>query len=300
MSKQFLAVFCTALLLCGAAGQLGAAPARHSLAGRMQILPMRFYGTRPAVEVRVNGQGPFLFLIDTGAAGAARADTSLVRRLGLAAAGGALASDAGGPAAAIDRVMLQRIELGSMAFNNIEAYARDYNGSTFLPRIDGILGFDFFRDDLLTLDFAHRQVRIGAGSLPPADGQTILDYTLVEGNPAITIRIGERPYQVLLDTGNIRALDLPSEWLRSMPLASFARAVGTGASVSGTTGLREVRLAEALSIGRYRFAQPLVTFADENPAGNLGSSLLRNFTITIDQRHRRVRLIAHPGRLASQ
>jgi hypothetical protein len=38
---------------------------------------MLFYGTRPAVEVTVNGKDRFLFLIDTGAQGMARADVSL-------------------------------------------------------------------------------------------------------------------------------------------------------------------------------------------------------------------------------
>src|SRR5437868_72895 len=110
------------------------------------------------------------------------------------------------------------------------------------------------------------------------------------------VHIGARPLRVLLDTGDIRALDLPSEWLRSMPLASFPRLAGTSASVSGNVGLREVALAEPLTIGQYRFARPLVTFADEYREANLGSAILRAFTVTVDQRNRRVRLIAVPGR----
>jgi hypothetical protein len=35
----------------------------------------------------VNGKGPFLFLIDTGGQGQARADVSLVQRLGLSTVG---------------------------------------------------------------------------------------------------------------------------------------------------------------------------------------------------------------------
>jgi hypothetical protein len=258
---------------------------------------MRFDGTRPAVEVRVNGSGPFLFLIDTGAAGPpARADSELVRRLGVRPAGQAESADAGGAAAHIERVVLDRVELGSLAADHVEALARDYNGSTYLPHIDGILGLNFFSDVLLTLDFAHSQVRIARGALPPADGRTILDYVLVEGNPAITIRIGNRRVPVLLDTGDIRALDLPSEWLRAMPLASFPRLAGNSGSISGTVGLREVALAEPLTIGQYRFERPVVTFADEFREANLGAAVLRAFTVTIDQRTRRVRLVAVPGR----
>lgn len=70
-------------------------------------LPMRFYGLRPAVEVRVNGQGPFLFLIDTGAAGVARPDVGLVTRLRL--------TRGGRISAAIDTVDLATLEVGPIA-----------------------------------------------------------------------------------------------------------------------------------------------------------------------------------------
>src|SRR5215217_9547950 len=46
-------------------------------------VPMLFRGPMPAVEVTVNGQGPFLFAIDTGGGGQARVDSSLVEKLKL-------------------------------------------------------------------------------------------------------------------------------------------------------------------------------------------------------------------------
>src|SRR4051812_40179255 len=172
MSRQF--ILANSLLWLSAAAW--SAPAsRAGASPPAQLLPMLYYGTRPAVEVRVDGQGPFLFLIDTGAGGAparadaglvrplrlrpsraaetshsggggapARADAGLVRRLGLRPSGATETSDAGGAAASIDRVTLDRVELGTFRADRVEAYARDYNGSNYLPRIDGILGFAFF------------------------------------------------------------------------------------------------------------------------------------------------------------
>jgi hypothetical protein len=261
------------------------------------ILPMRYYGNRPAVEVRVNGRGPFLFLIDTGAAGPpARADIALVRQLGLRLQGRAATSDAGGAVVPIDRVVLDRIDIGPLSAIGVEAYSRDYNTADYLVRIDGILGLNLFRDVLLTLDYGRSEVRLERGELPQADGRTILNYELVEGNPAITVRIGSRSFPVLLDSGNIRALDLPADWLRTMNLASFPRIAGSSTSVSGTVGLREVVLAEPLVIGHYRFDNPRVTFAAEFQEANLGSTILRAFSVTIDQKNRRVRLLPVQGR----
>src|SRR3954453_3570993 len=68
--------------------------------GRARAPMVKWDGIRPAVRVIVNGQGPFLFLIDTGAGGLARADTSLVGRLSLPRAGSAPRNDGSAAAAA--------------------------------------------------------------------------------------------------------------------------------------------------------------------------------------------------------
>jgi hypothetical protein len=102
--------------------------------------------------------------------------------------------------------------------------------------------------------------------------------------------LGGQAKTMLVDTGDIRAVDIPSSWLQAMPLASFPRVAGTSSSVSGTTPIREVALALPLVIGAYRIERPLVTFSDEFEVGNLGSTALRDFIITFDQTHRRIQL----------
>jgi hypothetical protein len=255
-------------------------------------VPMHFYGTRPAVEVRVNREGPFLFLIDTGAAGEpARADSSMVKRLSIRIGGSAEASDASGAEASVDRVVLESVGLGGLTVHNVAALSRDYGGPSYLPRIDGILGIEFFRDKLLTLDFPHRRVIIADGALPKPDGESVLSYELIDGNPYIDAELGGRRIKAIVDTGDIRAVDVPSTWLQTMHLSSFPRVVGTGSGVSGSIGLREVELADPLKIGRYSFTHPLVTFADEYREANIGSTIWQHFAITIDQKNRRIRLI---------
>lgn len=266
------------------------------LAEQRPALPMRFYGTRPAVDTLVNGQGPFLFLIDTGAASPpARADAALVQKLGLRPYGRAESSDAGGAVVGIDRVRLDRIEVGTLRPTEVDALSRDYGGATYLPRIDGILGLEFFKDVLLVLDYPHGRVAFGGGALPAADGRTVLDYELIEGNPAIRITIGGIERNAILDTGNVRALDVPSSWVKAMRLASAPRAAGSSVSVSGQTPLREVALHAPLIVGMHRIERPVVTFSDDFAEANLGSSFLQDFVVTIDQRNRRVRL-ARPSR----
>jgi hypothetical protein len=75
-----------------------------------------------------------------------------------------------------------------------------------------------------------------------------------------------------------------------MPLASFPRLAGNSSSVSGTTPIREVALALPLLIGKHRIERPSVTFADDFEGANLGSTLLRDFVVTFDQKNRRLKI----------
>src|SRR5215216_6207253 len=83
-------------------------------------VPMLFRGTMPAVEVMINGQGPFLFAIDTAGQGMARVDSSLVERLKLPLAGQIQASDGSGRnARSLNMFMLDSIAIGGVQFKGV-------------------------------------------------------------------------------------------------------------------------------------------------------------------------------------
>ncbi len=255
-------------------------------------VPMSFYGNRPVIEVMVNGKGPFLFLIDTGAAGMARADASLVERLGLSIVGQESSSDAGNKTQAVlNEVKFDTLSIKDLQFRDVTAYSRNYNTATYLSRIDGILGFDIFADYLLTLDYPNRKVRIERGALPKPNGKQILNFQMIEGNPAIDIFIGGIKTTALVDSGNIRGVDLSSAFLKKIPLVSFPRIIGKGSSVSGEYDVKEVQLQETLSIGTFAFPEPSVTFSDVFEEINIGSTLLREFAVTFDRKNLRVRFV---------
>src|SRR6185369_3257041 len=60
------------------------------------IAPMQMRGMMPVVEVKLNGQGPFAFMIDTGAGMQADIDVSVAQRLNLRANGRVLNGDPSG------------------------------------------------------------------------------------------------------------------------------------------------------------------------------------------------------------
>jgi hypothetical protein len=255
------------------------------------ILTMHFSGTRPAVEVKVNGQGPFFFLIDTGAAGQARIDSSLAEKLGLKPVGNVASSDAGAAAQqSLKEFRLDSLTVGDITFENVTAYSRTYNTSSYLPHLDGILGFALFEKLLLTLDYPAARVRISPGELPAPDGRTILPLKDCDGNPCAAIRIGTETVDALLDSGNSRAIDLSGSMMSRLRLITFPRTIGTGGSVSGEFSVREVQIADAIRIGNLTLRDPVVTFADPFQEVNIGSTFLRRYVITFDQQHHRVRI----------
>jgi hypothetical protein len=249
-------------------------------------------GVRPAVHVIVNGLGPYLFLVDTGAGGEARADTRLVERLGLRPSGTYPADDGSAAAAAAHATMpkyvLGSIRLGTLTRRQVETPGRSYNGNPRRTPIDGILGYRFFAGCLLTLDYRRREVRVGPGALRPGPG--VIAYARDDGGPQVPIGIGSQTTLANLDTGDREAFTLPWPMAARLPLAAPPRVVGTGQSANNAFEIREAPLAGSIRIGTAAWTRPSVQFADVFDNLNVGSAALQDAVVTFDQNRRLVRL----------
>lgn len=255
-------------------------------------VPMLFRGPMPAVEVMVNGQGPFLFAIDTGGAGQARVDTSLVEKLKLKTVGQVQASDGSGNSVrSLDLVELDTLAFGGVEFKKVRAASRNYNASPNLPRVDGILGFGLFEDYLLTLDFPSKRVRLERGELPRADGAEVLSFESPRGIPVVELGVGSHRIKADVDTGNtVGGLVLPTALVEKLTPASAPVTVGRARTVTSDIEIREVRLKDSIRLGRFEFAEPMVVYPALGDGANLGSRLLREFSLTFDQKSKSVRL----------
>ncbi|HMB82290.1 MAG TPA: retropepsin-like aspartic protease [Vicinamibacterales bacterium] len=255
-------------------------------------LPMRFRGPEPAVEVMVNGQGPFLFAIDTGATDDARVDASLVERLGLRVSGTDHVGD--GSAAKklrVGTVRLDSLTVGTLTFHHVKASTRDFN-TLGLPRIDGLLTFDLFRDLLLTLDYPGQRVRLEQGELPAADGKGILQLRRVHGHPAVDLTIGSERVRAELDSGNVGdGFLFPGPVVARLSLATEPVDAGTGRTVTSVFSLKSAQLRENIRFGAFEFTQPRIVFPAPFPFADIGSRILNQFAVTFDQKHDRVRFV---------
>lgn len=253
---------------------------------------MLFRGPMPAVEVLVNGKGPFLFAIDTGAQGEARVDSSLVETLGLKQTGTAQASDGSGRnARELATVDLASIEIGGFVAHDVTAITRNYNGAPNVPKIDGILGFNLFADGLLTLDFPAKRVRFQKGALPEPDGASVLSFDAERGIPVVDLTVGRQKVRAHIDTGNMGGFMLPEAVVEKMTLDSEPRVLGRARTVVGEFEIKEARLKESIKIGRYDYPNPSVVFPAVSDEANIGSRVLADYAVTFDQANRRVRFV---------
>ena len=127
-------------------------------------VPMRMVNRRPLVDVRINGGGPYTFLIDTGGSGLARADTSLVEKLKLEVVGEARgAAGTGGQAVSCRSFAIRRWRWRCQLQGRRCALARLQRGARTAYRRD--LGIGLFSTCLVTRDFARSVLRIEGGTL---------------------------------------------------------------------------------------------------------------------------------------
>ncbi len=255
------------------------------------VVPLSPLGTQPGVPVLVNGHGPYLFLVDTGASGVARIDASVVKELKLPVVGTDTASGAtGGAPVAIQRVAVTSLRVGKREYRDLQPLSRNYNTpGEYLPDIGGILALNLFKDELVTIDFPRRQLRIERCQLPPADGSTVLPYEERGGLVYVPVTLGNERLMALLDSGTDRAIDLPTSIIRKLRLANFPHPIGQAEGVTGKVGIAEANVDGDLRIGTQLVHRPAVTFSETFETPIIGSVLLHDFAVTIDQRNRRIR-----------
>lgn len=260
---------------------------------RARELPLRFVGTMPAVEVTVDGKGPYLFGIDTGAQGQARVDSAVAEKLGIAAVGERSASDGSnrGPQR-MQMVRLESIEIGGLRFADIMAGSRNYKSAPRSAELDGIIGLQLFAGYLVTFDWPAKKLRLERGVLGAADGREILDYKNAEGVATIPISVAETKIDARIDSGNgIGAFVLPAAVAEKLTAVSEPAVVGKACSLSSDTEIKQVRIKEPIRIGRHEFAEPTITTPALGDVANIGAKALADFAITFDQANSRVRFV---------
>lgn len=262
----------------------------NAQASSVAVAPMHFRGSMPVVEVKLNGEGPFAFAIDTGAGMQADIDPSVAERLKLQTIGKIRTGD---PTQQNDRDLdatrIASVEFGGAEFRNVIAIVRSQRITNDYPDIDGILGFALFTDCLLTLDYPAMQVRLAKGSLPLANGSDILKFEIENKIPVIELAVGRLRMRAHIDSGNfVAGFLLPEEIAEQLSLVSPPVVAGRARSISNVIEIKQAQLKGTIHIGRFDFPHATISFPALSDA-NIGFKVLKEFALTFDQKNKRIK-----------
>jgi predicted aspartyl protease len=257
----------------------------------------RKVSTRMTVEVRVNGRGPYHFLVDSGA------DTSVV---GLRIARD-LQLPIGTPvnlhgmtsSSRVDRVLVDALSFGQSVIPNLEVPAlreQDLGGQ-------GMIGIDALVEQRLMMDFEKRTIKVEDARLPAQwlDGEIVVTARRRRGQLILTqVRAAGLKVEAVIDTGSeisIGNLALRNRLIRGNR-KNFITIPVTG--VTGVTIDLQLAVVGELRLGSVTLRDVPIAFADvppfamfglsKEPALLLGTDLLETFRrVSLDFRARKVR-----------
>ena len=262
-----------------------------------QDIKAREVDTRLNVDVRVNGRGPYRFVVDSGA------DTSVV--------GQRIARDLDLPLGTpvilngvtarnvVDSVKIAELTIGSSRVPNLELPAlRESDVGS-----DGLIGIDALNKQRLMMDFERHQVRVEDASIPyhPHPGDIVVTAKRMQGQLILThVRAGNVDLDAVIDTGS--EVTIGNSALRQKLIGrhtvKFWEAQVTG--VTGVTVPIQMTYIDRLQLGPVTLQYVPIAFADvppfemfglsDQPALLLGTDLLEKFRrVSLDFRARKVR-----------
>ena len=257
----------------------------------------RKVSTRMTVAVRIEGRGPYRFVVDSGA------DSSA---LGARAARG-LNLEAGDPvmlhamtaSVPVDRVIVSELGLGQTVIRNLQLpVLKDEDLGA-----EGLIGIDALVEQRLMMDFDKRVITVEDARRPAPrwDGDIIVTARRRRGQLILTeASVDGRPVDAVIDTGS--EVTIGNIALRDRLSRRLGKKLET-VEVIGVTGAAmkiEMARVSELKVGPIVFRDVPIAFADvppfalfgldKEPAMMLGTDLMEKFRrLSLDFRARKVR-----------
>lgn len=267
-----------------------------SLAIAGQDVKARKVETRLTVDVRVNGSGPYPFIVDSGADSSAiglRIAHDLQLPLGTPVIlNGTTSRDL------VDRVKVNELAFGSSTVRNLQLPALrevDVGG-------DGLIGIDALTDQRLMMDFDKRIIKVEDARKPEqfSPDDIVITARRQRGQLILTeVHASGLRLDAIIDTGTeitIGNLALRDKLIRNRVPIATVDAIG----VTGETTKMELARIDELQLGPVLLRDVPIAFADvppfklfgisTQPSLLLGTDILENFRrVSLDFRARKIR-----------
>jgi len=255
--------------------------------------PITFDGHLAMVNgVMVDGKGPYSFILDTGASGSARVSERLAKDLNLSVVDHVQGRGLGPDTLSLP-VVQASISVGGLHFDDVRAAVHDISTRSGTV-VDGVLGFDLFKDYLLTIDYPAGTISIAPGKLTPGESG-VTAMTMEHGIPHVSGQIAGSPVSLAIDTGSGGGFGLSMAYESQLPFVARPKQVGQAVGAGGTVNVDAGQVNGDFIFGDQALHDPVVEFLPIPDDGILGYRLLQNYAVTFDQADQLVRFVAKPS-----
>lgn len=254
-------------------------------------------GAQPLIllPVKVNGEGPFEFILDTGA-GTSLLSSDLANRLQVKVLGSKEGQSAGGKVS-VSLAKIDSLAVGDTRLRDVDVGIVDLThiGKTIGAKIDGDLGYNFLKHFRITINYGTCELHFDDPKRIEHFGNTArTELPIRLANPAkplILVEVyanGRGPFQFAIDTGTSTTAITP-ELAKELEVTSSPIGAATtgGAHVAVTAGMLRSFMVGGAKIDNMAvvvadFFAMLSSAVGAKLDGIVGYNFLRNYRVVID------------------
>ena len=268
---------------------------------RTATVPVELAQSHVYVPVAVGKHAPSWFLLDTGAAVSALAQTT-ADALHLVSDGSGRVRGAGAAIVETSTFHDLDLDLGGNAIHVGRVAGVPLTEPSLAEgrAIEGILGRSVIEQAVITIDYERRVLRFGDAGVPP--GAVAVPVTFNAGRPVVaaelTLADGRvLPMRMLVDTG-ARSILVNRPFAETHGVYDALAIEGPFSVGIGGVSRQRMGRAKRFALAGFTFEAPVVNAALDragataasNFDGIIGGEILRRFTVTFDYAHQRLLL----------
>ena len=259
------------------------------------------------VPVKLDGNGPFTFIIDTGAM-ASLINKTLANKLqaekqeyqGMAMGFGKAKKEQEVDSLKIFRISFDTLEIGTLKHYDFKPFIMDIShiADAIGSPVDGVIGFDVLRNYEVVINY--RSGEIIFNPLPEKPETTGTTFELFMNHVYVPARVAGKNFPFLLDTGASHCV-LSSLLVDSLGLAPQLRPsrIDTLVGASGSGGEIRTYILDSLTIASRTVENIEIALVDLSPFssvlgreiyGVVGHNFLRQFKLIINYRDMKIYL----------
>lgn len=258
-----------------------------------------FYGLL-LIEVRINGEGPFRFLVDTGATSTVISNI-LLSKLKITPIATSVTRCVGGEGRIGSQLCkLSSLEIGDLKIRNLPVSS--FDNAIFAELIDGVLSTSTLSDFIITLDYGDRKILLTPRSTSSSSTQkSSISSTPLQSEFRVFGNLlllpvsvnGQAPKNFLFDSGAVTStlskrqaslFGVNEDTPDSQVDIQFAGACGITKSVLSVSGVslssfgQVLRLKQILAVDLAEISKEL----DTEVSGILGGDFFSRYKVTLD------------------